>query len=327
MRCLALFSGGLDSLLAIRLMQEQGVEVEAINFKTSFTCCQDTSAQAARKLGVRLTILSAEDDYFDLVRHPQFGYGKGANPCIDCRIYMFERAARLLPQFDARFLVSGEVLGQRPKSQKRRDLEIIAHHSADDLLLRPLSAKLLPPTLPEREGWVDRERLFDFVGRSRKGLIELAGQLGIDEIPSPSNGCALTETAFSKKVFDLIRLQPQNSRWDFELLETGRHFRLSSTTKAIVARNEAETETLRRYFTEPPPGAEVARFQPANFLGPDALAVGPLGEETAEQIAGLVLRYSRGEQTAEPRVLIESPTGVREIVATPFAAATIAAGA
>src|SRR3954470_16501978 len=109
MRCLSLFSGGLDSILAVRLMQEQGIEVEAINFKTPFTCCQDVSAQAARKLGVRLTILAAEDDYFDLVRHPQFGYGKGANPCIDCRIYMFKKTAAMLPEFGASFLVSGEV--------------------------------------------------------------------------------------------------------------------------------------------------------------------------------------------------------------------------
>ena len=152
MRCLALLSGGLDSMLAIRLMQEQGIEVEAINFKTIFTCCQDTAAKAARDLGVRLTIIGQEDDYLDLVRKPMFGYGKGANPCIDCRIYMFERARLAMDQLGASFVVSGEVLGQRPKSQKRRDLEIIAFHSdLEDLLLRPLSAKLLPPTRPERE--------------------------------------------------------------------------------------------------------------------------------------------------------------------------------
>ncbi len=129
MRCVALLSGGLDSQLAIRLMQEQGIEVEALNFKTVFTCCQDYSAQVAHRLNVPLTILEQEDDYLDVIRNPRFGYGRGANPCIDCRIYMFQRAFRFMEQIDAQFVVSGEVVGQRPMSQKRRDLETISHHS------------------------------------------------------------------------------------------------------------------------------------------------------------------------------------------------------
>ncbi len=294
MRCLALFSGGLDSLLAVRLMQEQGIEVEAINFKTPFTCCQDVSAQAARKLGVRLTILAAEDDYFDLVRHPNFGYGKGANPCIDCRIYMFRRAVQMLPEFNAGFLVSGEVLGQRPKSQKRRDLEIISHHSShEDLLLRPLSALKLPPTLPEREGWVDRTKLHGIVGRGRKELIQLARQLGVEDIPSPSNGCALTEVTFSRKVFDLIELQPQQSRWDFELLSVGRHFRFNQGAKVIVARHEAENEFLRRMHAAKANSPEVARLQPANFMGPDVLMIGTFDDAALRFAAGLMHRFTR----------------------------------
>ena len=159
-RCVALISGGLDSSLAIRLMQEQGIEVEAVNFKTVFTCCQDTSAQAARDLGVRLTVIGQDEDYLDLVKSPRFGYGKGANPCVDCRIYMFDKAKEFMEQIGAQFIVSGEVVGQRPMSQKKKDLAVISYHSGlEDLLLRPLSAKLLPPTLPEREGWVDRSKL------------------------------------------------------------------------------------------------------------------------------------------------------------------------
>ena len=144
-------------MLAIRIMQAQGIEVEALNFKTMFTCCQDLSAQAAHRLGVRLTVVSQEDDYLELIKNPRFGYGKGANPCVDCRIYMFERAQKFMEQIGADFIVSGEVVGQRPMSQKRRDLDVISHQSGlEDLLLRPLSAKLLLPTLPERKGLVDR---------------------------------------------------------------------------------------------------------------------------------------------------------------------------
>ena len=166
-------------MLVIRIMQEQGIEVEALNFKTIFTCCQDQSAQVARDMGVRMTVVGQEDDYLDLIRKPTFGYGKGANPCVDCRIYMFDRAKVFMEQIGADFIVSGEVVGQRPMSQKRKDLNVISYHSdLEDLLLRPLSAKFLPITLPEREGWVDREKLYEFQGRSRKGLIKLAKEFG-----------------------------------------------------------------------------------------------------------------------------------------------------
>ena len=155
-RAIALLSGGLDSMLAVRVMLEQGIEVEAVNFQTIFTCCRETAAQAAHELGVPLTIISQRDDYLELIRKPRYGYGKGANPCVDCRIYMFELARQLADERDAELVVSGEVLGQRPMSQKRRDLGIIAHQSGlEDRLLRPLSARLLPPTRAERAGMVE----------------------------------------------------------------------------------------------------------------------------------------------------------------------------
>ena len=159
-------------MLAIRLMQEQDIEVQALNFRTLFTCCQDNASQAARELGVKLTVVAEDDDYLELIRKPRFGYGKGANPCVDCRIYMFQIARRFMSQVNASFVVSGELLGQRPMSQKRRDLERIEHHSElQGLLLRPLSAKLLPETQPEIAGIVDRSRLLGFHGRGRKPLI------------------------------------------------------------------------------------------------------------------------------------------------------------
>ena len=198
MRAVALLSGGLDSMLAIRILQEQGVEVEAINFQTIFTCCKDNAAQAARELGVRLTVLDQDDDYVELIRRPKYGYGKGANPCVDCRIYMFDKARQVLQETGADFVISGEVLGQRPMSQKRRDLMIISRQSGlHGLLLRPLSARLLPRTLPERHGQLDRRQLYAFTGRNRKPLIELAQQFGFKSIPSPSPGCSLTERSFA----------------------------------------------------------------------------------------------------------------------------------
>lgn len=290
--CVVLLSGGLDSMLAIRIMQSQGVHVEALNFQTIFTCCRDDAGQAARDLGVRLTVLSADDDYLELIRKPKFGMGRGANPCVDCRIYMFERAAKFMQQVGARFIVSGEVLGQRPMSQKRKDLDIIKHHSGlEDLLLRPLSAKMMAPTLPEREGWVDRDALYDFVGRSRKPLIALAKELGLKNIPAPSTGCALTEPEFSIKVHDLVQLEPLGKRWDYELLRYGRHYRIDDSHKVIVGRDDADNAFLRHAQQTSPVGKSII-VEPANFIGPAALLIGPATEELIDLATGLLLKHA-----------------------------------
>ena len=315
-KCVALLSGGLDSKLAIRLMQEQGIEVEALNFKTVFTCCQDMSAQAAHELGVRLTVLTQEDDYLPIIEEPRFGYGKGANPCVDCRIYMFQKAKNFMEEIGADFIVSGEVIGQRPMSQKRKDLDVISYHSdLEDLLLRPLSAKMLPPTLPEREGWVDRSKLYGFCGRSRKGLIELAHQLGIEDIPTPSTGCSLTEPQFARKVFDLIQIAPHRTRWDYELLKVGRHFRFDEQTKVILGRNESENTQLEYAFQLPDaPACEL--LEPENFLGPTALVTGPSSPEARTFAGGLILRYTRRTPENEaPTIRVTSSDGTTLIEA------------
>lgn len=322
-RCVALLSGGLDSMLAIRIMQEQGIEVEAVNFKTAFTCCQDMSAQAAHKMGVRLTVISQDEDYLDLIREPKFGYGKGANPCVDCRIYMFDKAREFMKQVDAQFMVSGEVVGQRPMSQKKRDLKVISHHSdSSDTLLRPLSAKCLPPTLPEREGWVDRNELYDFVGRSRKGLIALARELGIEDIPSPSTGCALTEPRFSKKVFDLMEKSPDAKRWDYELLSIGRHFRLNDEIKVVVGRDESENLRLR-YLHDLPDATSSATLHPISFQGATALVIGPYTDEAHKFACGLVLRYSQPPES-DARLKMNRNGEQTEIIAEPDADSTAA---
>jgi tRNA U34 2-thiouridine synthase MnmA/TrmU len=317
MRCVALSSGGLDSMLAIRIMQEMDIEVEALNFKTVFTCCQDRAGQTARDLGVRVTVIGQEDDYLDLIREPQFGYGKGANPCVDCRIYMFDKAKAFMHQVGAQFIVSGEVVGQRPMSQKRRDLDIIAYHSdCEDLLLRPLSARLLRPTLPEREGWVDRERLYGFQGRSRKGLIALAKQLGLKDIPTPSTGCALTEPRFSLKVFDLLHQPREAQRWDFELLKSGRHFRFDAHTKIVVGRDESENEQLAYMHGLPEANSSVALF-PENFNGPRALLIGPATEAAMEFAGALLLRYAGYYDPENALVLVEQKNESRLIQVYP----------
>ena len=329
-RCVTLLSGGLDSMLAIRIMQAQGIEVEALNFKTMFTCCQDLSAQAAHRLGVRLTVVSQEDDYLELIKNPRFGYGKGANPCVDCRIYMFERAEKFMEQIGADFIVSGEVVGQRPMSQKRRDLDVISHQSGlEDLLLRPLSAKLLLPTLPERKGLVDRERLYAFQGRSRKGLIRLAKAYGLDEVPTPSTGCALTEPLFGKKVHDLIQIQVDPQPWDFQLVKVGRHFRFDDQTKVILGRDQTENQQLE-YSHRLPEATSTALFDPESFSGPVALLSGPPTDEAIEFALGLVLRY--GTKTSETdntvSVSIGEETTMRLATAHPEATAaeTISGG-
>jgi len=313
-RCLALLSGGLDSILAIRLMQEQNIEVEAVNFKTMFTCCQDDSAQAARKLDVPLTIVSQENDYLELIRRPRFGYGKGANPCVDCRIYMFEKARQYMIQSGADFIISGEVVGQRPMSQKRNDLRVISRHSdLDELLLRPLSAKLMPETKPEREGWVDRSKLHDFQGRNRKGLIALAKKLGVEDTPSPSTGCALTEPSFSRKVFDLIQL-PEATPWDYDTLTLGRHYRIDGQTKAIVGRNEKENDQLA-YIRELPEASRNALLQPDGFAGPFVGLVGDLYQDNLDYAAALLVRHARDGRFDSDRIRVTIGDDVTFIVA------------
>jgi hypothetical protein len=280
-------------MLAIRVMQDQGVDIEAVNFRTMFSCCKEPTGQAARLLQVPFTVLHQEDDYVDVIRQPRHGYGKGANPCVDCRVYMFRHAKRVMEQVGADLVISGEVVGQRPMSQKRRDLLIIARESGlEDRLLRPLSAKLLAPTLPERTGQIDRERLFAFHGRGRKELAALAQFYGFTEIPPPSTGCPLAETSFAGKVHDLIRFDLESAPWDFELLKVGRHIRTDARTKVIVGRQAADNERLRWMYRQPGSRAS-ALLVPTAFRGPTVLVVGPATDETLTVAGSLLLRFAK----------------------------------
>lgn len=304
-KCVALLSGGIDSRLAVRLMQLQDIAVEAFTFTTIFECCKQDATRAAHELGVPLTVLEQDDDYLDVIKHPRYGYGRGANPCVDCRIHMLRLAWRLGQKTGASFVVTGEVLGQRPMSQKRHDLTVVERASGlQGLLLRPLSATLLSPTVPELEGVVDRQRLHGFSGKSRKPLIALGHELGIHELPQPSTGCALTERPFGDRVFDLLEHKPDATRWDFELLKIGRHFRLDADTKAVLGRDLEQNEQLRQIATVP--GRSACVLVHPLFPGPDALVVGELNPDRLRRTGFLILRFSKhhrpGEMFVEYRI-------------------------
>lgn len=248
-RALALLSGGLDSILAVRLAQEQGVEVEAINFLTIFcTCthkgCQHAATKAARELKIPLKVMSITEEYLEVIKNPKHGYGSNMNPCIDCRIFTFKKAKEYMEEIGASFLITGEVLGERPMSQRKDAILLIEKEALlKGLILRPLSAKLFEPTIPEKEGIIDRQRLLDIYGRSRKPQMSLAKEFGINDYPCPAGGCLLTDSAFAKRVKDLLEHNALDMD-NVKLLKYGRHFRLSEEAKLVVGRDERENETI-----------------------------------------------------------------------------------
>jgi tRNA U34 2-thiouridine synthase MnmA/TrmU len=242
-RAISLLSGGLDSILATWLILQQGVEVIGIYFSTPFFDTEKAQ-KAAEFLNIPLEIIDVTDEFIPILLNPRYGYGKNMNPCIDCHAFMIKKAKELLKKYNADFIVTGEVLGERPMSQNKQSLKIVEKYSdTEDILLRPLSAKLLPPTKPEREGLIDRNKLLDIKGRSRKIQLDLAKKIGLKEIPTPAGGCLLTEPNFSRRLKDLIEHQKLISKRDLELLKLGRHFRIDGV-KIIVGRNKEENEKL-----------------------------------------------------------------------------------
>ena len=289
-RAVILLSGGLDSTLSACILQEQGIELHAVNFQTMFGCCKDDAREVAEKLGIPFSFLRVGDDYLKVIERPKYGYGRGINPCVDCRIYMFFAAKRFMEQIGASFLVSGEVVDQRPMSQKPQDFRLIERDTAlEGLIVRPLSAKRLLPTEPEKCGIVDRERLYGIQGRSRQLLLELAAKYGIENPPSPSAGCALTVPAFARKVRDVFEHRPDYRRWEFELLKMGRHFRLSENVKVIIARNQEQNQHLE---VRHPEGTVLLTC--TSFAGPHALLIGSdIQKPLLEKAGRLMLRYAQ----------------------------------
>ena len=224
-RAIGLLSGGLDSRLAARLMTEQNIEVLGVAFVTPFFG-SEKARQAAEQLKIPLQILDITQPHWAMLRQPRYGYGKGLNPCIDCHALMLREAGKLMETIGADFLFTGEVLGQRPFSQTRPSLRAVEKASGClDVILRPLSARLLPETRPEREGLVDRSRLLDISGRSRKRQMALAENYGLNDYPAPAGGCLLTDPIFSRRLKELLAHSPEPELREIELLKTGRHFR------------------------------------------------------------------------------------------------------
>lgn len=317
-KALVLFSGGLDSILAVRLLQEQGIDVEAITFILPFTSCSGDekegdcqAVQVARQLGIPISAIRFGSEFLELLRTPLHGYGKGVNPCIDCRIHMLAKAKERMAECGADFIVTGEVLGQRPMSQRRDTMRVVERESGlEGLLLRPLSAHHFEPTIPEREGWVDRDRLPGIKGRSRKEQMRLAEELGIADYPNPGGGCLLTEVSFAPKVRDLFehceRLDPR----DFRLLRVGRHFRVGRRCKLIIGRDEKDNRRLEEAVQ---PGETTLRWMDGNT--PLGVLVGEQEEETLVLAARLLLRYTRAKEgaTCRVRVAVDGRESVREL--------------
>ena len=295
-KAVALVSGGLDSTLAVKLVLEQGVQVVGLYLSAPWGCCDKTKAmKAAAQLGIEFMVLKMTQEYIQVIRAPKYGYGSSMNPCIDCRIYMFHKAKELMHQVGASFIVTGEVLGQRPMSQMRHSLRIIEQDAGlSRLIVRPLSAKLFAPTLPEEQGIVNREKLFKIAGRGRRPQMELAKKLGILDYPNPAGGCLLTDQQFGDRVRDLFDHQADIELEDMELLQIGRHFRINPSTKFIVGRNEEENRVLVEYLA---PGRFL--FVPNQFHGPSVMVAGQISDEINQMALQMIVRYTQVQKVPE----------------------------
>ena len=319
-KAVALLSGGLDSNLAIRMMLDQGVEVEAVAIKTpfcDFDCgkgCGHRVKEVADELGVKLKTVYFGEEYLKMLKNPKHGYGSGMNPCIDCRGMMYNAAKEHMEKIGADFVVTGEVLFQRPMSQNNRALNIIENEAGlEGKVLRPLSAKHLPPTDAEKEGLINRENMGDIKGRSRKGQLAMAKHFGVHEPPNAAGGCLLTDPAFSKRIEDAMEHATDiPSINDVELLKVGRHFRLTNDAKLIVGRNKDENEVIKALAED----GDIV-FEAKDYVGPTCILRGKHDETAIATAASIVLRYSDAPKDARS-VLRMTANGVeQEIVAAP----------
>jgi len=321
-KAVALLSGGLDSMLAAKVVAEQGVHVEGINFFTGFCVEGHTHAirqkdkdkakrnnalWSAEQVGIKCHIEDISQEYVGVVTNPKHGYGQNLNPCLDCKGFMVAKAREWMEANGFDFIITGEVIGQRPKSQRRDTFPVVADESgAGDRLLRPLCAKRLEPTLPEREGWVDREQLHDFTGRSRKPQMQLAAKYGFEDYAQPAGGCCfLTDENFSRKLADLwqARGTREYDLDDIMLLKLGRHIRPAANYKLIIAREEGENRFLRGYRK---------RFHAVQDLdnpGPLALVEGEPDSDDLDTAASITARYGKGKMADRIRAEITPPWG------------------
>lgn len=305
-KAVGLLSGGLDSTIAAAMLMRQGIEVQGLTFYTGFCVVehnrraktrkrkkpvQNEALQASAKLNLPIEMVDISGpDYLKVLTDPKYGYGSAVNPCVDCRIFMFKRAKEYMKEIGAQFIFTGEVLGQRPMSQRKQPMNVIERDAEmDGLLLRPLSAKLLPPTVPEEKGWVDRDQLGAISGRSRQDQMRLAEEYGIEDYPSPAGGCCfLTDKNFGRRILDFFEYEGKENLTmdDVMLLKMGRHFRLNPEVKVVIGREEGENRFLERYT----PGRW--HLETVDVTGPTTLVEGDPSEEDLQIAAGMTARYA-----------------------------------
>lgn len=323
MKAIALYSGGLDSTLAVLVMRRLGCEVIAVNFTTQFGCspedkssCSHASDSIADQYGFTLKYFPLGELFNDIVKKPAHGYGKNMNPCIDCRILMLREAKKLMDKAKADFIITGEVLGQRPMSQHIGSLKLVEKESGvEGYLVRPLSAQLLMKTIPEEKGIINREQLYSFSGRGRKNQLALAKEFKLEKIPQPASGCLLTDPMYSKKLRDLLEHNTSSGNADIELLKTGRHFRLSPAVKLIVGRNEKENLLLEKITR----GDSVFLYPGDSNPGPSALIIGPgISRENIDISSGICAGFSDGRNRDTIVLLRKDSNGVTELKVKPI---------
>ena len=315
-KAVGLLSGGLDSTIAAAMLMRQGIEVQGLTFYTGFCVVEhnrrsktrkkkkpvrNEALQAGAKLEVPVELVDISGPgYLKVLTDPKYGYGSAINPCIDCRIFMFKRAKEYMKEIGAQFIFTGEVLGQRPMSQRTHPMRVIESDSEmEGLLLRPLSAKRLAVTVPEKEGWVDREQLGNIQGRSRQEQMRLAREYGIEEYPSPAGGCCfLTDKNFARRIMDFFDYEGKENLTmdDVMLLKIGRHFRLSSECKVVMGREEGENKFLNRYA----PGRW--KMETMDVTGPTTLIEGTPSEAELKLAAGMTARYAGVSDFSSARV-------------------------
>lgn len=295
-KAVSLLSGGLDSLIATKIIVEQGIEVEALHFTSPFCNCSKggkgcgiQAVRTARELGIEVKVRTKGLEYLEIVKRPRHGYGRGMNPCVDCRIFMLKNAKQFMDETGASFIITGEVLGQKPMSQRRDTISLIEQESGlEGLIIRPLSAKHFSPTLPEQEGIVSREKLLGITGRSRKGQYDFVYSHGLTEFSCPGGGCLLTDPIFTRKLKDLFTYQTTYAMRDVALLKIGRHFRLGRKTKLILGRNQEENDRLNSFHEAP-----LILLSPVDFKGPVGLLIGMFNDDVLKQGANILAHYGK----------------------------------
>jgi len=316
-KAVSLLSGGLDSMLATQVILNQGIQVEGLNFYSGFfgegtqvvTLKKhqnkeqyNTASWLAQRLNIPLHVIDITKKFKPILFNPKYGYGANLNPCLDCKTFLVKQAKEWALENGFDFLITGEVVGQRPMSQRKDTMPIVARDSgADDLLLRPLCAKNLKPTKPEIEGWVDREKLYGFSGRNRKPQMALAKEFGFEHYPTPAGGCLLTEIKYSERLRDLWKSKDEKdySKVEIDLLKVGRHLRPRPNFKIIVGREQAENEYLSQFRSQ------YASLHCLNYPGPLVLVDGEINEEDLKLVSEITARFSQAKQGDDVVVKIE----------------------